>query len=232
MAHNRAINPGWEYRFYDHREIVAYLRQHLGETAMQLCDRVNPRYGVVLADLFRYLVILREGGVYLDVKGHLSAPLDTIIRADDVYLLSQWRNQVKGRDYGIGLYPELSRLTGGELQQWHVIAAPRHPFLVRAINGTLANMADYCPDWHGRGKLGVLRVSGPIGYSMALGPCLRRYAYRLIDAESVGLHYTAYSAFYGHQVEIADHYSLYDEPVMLPGDTAADTPIIPPRITV
>ncbi len=39
----------------------------------------QPRYGVVLADIFRYLVIYNEGGVYLDIKSTVNRPLDEII---------------------------------------------------------------------------------------------------------------------------------------------------------
>ncbi len=218
---NMALNPGWEFRFHDDAAMLSYLQRHLPAGAFDLCGRVNPAYRVILADLFRYLVVHREGGVYLDVKTRLAAPLDSILRSDDCFILSQWRNGPGEKYEGWGIYPELSRLKRGEFQQWHVMAAPGHPFLERVIAQVLANMEDYSPAWHGTGKMGILRVSGPICYTLAIGPIMQRHPFRLIDAELSGLHYSCLPQPLAH-MHRPGHYSQVNQPVML---AAASAPL-------
>ena len=38
---------------------------------------------MMLADVFRYLAVYREGGVYLDVKSTVTCPLDEVLSPDD-----------------------------------------------------------------------------------------------------------------------------------------------------
>ena len=44
----KARNPGWEYRFYDHAAALAYIGEHMGGDALRLCERVEPRFGVIV----------------------------------------------------------------------------------------------------------------------------------------------------------------------------------------
>ena len=92
-----------------------------------------------MADLFRYLVVYNEGGIYLDIKSTASKPLNEIIKEDDAYLISQWRNQLGYKFQGWGLHDELKNIAGGELQNWFIAAEKNHPFLLNAINQTIFN---------------------------------------------------------------------------------------------
>src|SRR5689334_1256818 len=113
----KARNPGWEYRFYDHAAALAYIREHLGSDALRLCERIDPRFGVIVADLFRYVAVHREGGTYLDIKSTADRPLDEVLLPDDVFLLSQWRNRLGERYQGWGGVGDVPRVPGGEFQQ-------------------------------------------------------------------------------------------------------------------
>lgn len=208
-------NPGWEFRFYEDVEMLGYLRKRLSRQAFELCERVNRSYGVLLADLFRYLVVYHEGGVYLDVKTHISAPLDQALRPDDQFILSQWRNKPGERYEGWGKFPELAHVAGGEFQQWHVMGARGHPFLQRVIEDVLRNMADYSPQWHGVGKMAILRLSGPICYTLAIGPLLHKCRHRLVDVEQCGINYTFHAEPLAHMWQ-PGHYSQINQPVLRP----------------
>jgi mannosyltransferase OCH1-like enzyme len=212
----KAMNPGWEYRFYDDAALHGYIAQWLKSPFRELVGRVNPAYGVVLADLFRYLAIYREGGVYLDIKSGLARPLDAMLRPDDEYLLSYWPNR-PGEPYeGWGLHRE----TGdprGELQQWHVIGTPRHPFLRAVLARAFANIARYRPERHGTGLMGVLRLAGPICYTRAIRPLMARAPHRLVESEGLGLRYVVYSLD-RHLARPPGHYTRIDAPIVLPAD--------------
>ena len=217
VARLKSTNPGWEHRLYGDEEMRAYLRARLGPDAFSLLERINPSYGVVFADLFRYAVIHAEGGVYLDIKSTCKPPLDAVVRDDDVFLLAQWQNRVGERYTGAGFYPELVRIPGGEFQQWHVIGAPRHPFLATVIDRVLFNIRNYHISWCGVGKTGVLRLSGPICYTQTIFPMLGRCAWRPIDSLRAGLRYSIYEERGRGESHTAasDHYSKLQVPIVL-----------------
>lgn len=208
----KAMNPGWEHRFYDDAQVLDYIGKNYGERVLRACRRINPRMGVVLADFFRYLVMYREGGVYLDIKSGLERPLDEVLLPDDQFLISQWRNGL-GQPYAtFGVFVDLVRIPGGEFQQWQIVAAPKHPFLARVIEEVVFNMENYDPEWHGGGKMGVMRVAGPICYTLSIAPMRRHYPHRLVDIEDLGFRYTIYDHPLHHMKE--DHYSRIPEPVL------------------
>ena len=213
----KSLNPQWEHRFYEDADVLRYIERHSGPRMLRACRRINPRYGVMLADVFRYLAVYREGGVYLDVKSTVTRPLDEVLSPDDSYLLSQWRNRLGERYRGWGLYPDLERIIGGEFQQWHIIAVPKHPFLARVIQDVLFNMEHYHPGWFDVGAMGVLRVSGPICYSLAIAPMLSHYKHRIVDIEELGISYTIYDSTMHHRRPKA-HYTHSREPIMLRAD--------------
>jgi hypothetical protein len=175
---------------------------------------VNPRYGVILADLFRYVAVHRAGGVYLDIKSGLKRPLDAILNPTDQFILSQWRNRLGESHRGFGFHDELATIAGGELQQWHVIGTPGHPFLARVIERVFDNMRSYEAIRDGTGKRGVLRLSGPISYTLAIMPVLKQYRFRLVDSHAEGLVYTIYP-WTRHEKRTPGHYSLSRQPLML-----------------
>lgn len=78
------LNPGWQVRFWDdasclefvHREFPEYYRTYVA----------LPK-NVERADFFRYLVVLRYGGVYADIDAELRQPLDDVIRSTDMLVV-------------------------------------------------------------------------------------------------------------------------------------------------
>jgi mannosyltransferase OCH1-like enzyme len=213
------LNPGWTHRFHDDEAILAFIRQEYSADMLRYYLRINPRYGPARADFFRYLLMYRVGGVYLDVKATLTRRLDDVLRADDVYLLSHWQNQ-PGQDYGgWGIHPECDPVHG-EWQQWHVVCAPNHPFLKAVILEVIWNIDNYRPARDGVGKSAVLRVTGPIAYTNAIEPIRLRYPDREVDIRShLGFEYSLFDlnptpgAFDSY---FSDHYELKYEPLVLP----------------
>ena len=211
----KALNPSWMYRYWNDEEIVCFINEAFGWDVLRLYLAINAQYGAARADLFRYLCIFYYGGVYLDIKSTVRVPLDEIIKEDDEYLFSYWNNQPGDRYAGFGLHPEVDFSPGGELQQWHVIAAPRHPLLRHVIESVLDNIARYRFEVNGGGKLGVLRTTGPIAYTRAIHPHLSEHKCRFISAESAGIEY---KVFDDHHRCLGGrwHYSEQTAPVVMP----------------
>lgn len=205
----RALNPGWEYRFYDDADIAAFIGEHYGAGMLRYFERIGPQYGAARADLFRYLLMYRVGGVYLDIKSAATRPLDEVLRPDDRYLLSSW-----GADSGWGHHYELRNLAHGEFQQWYIACAPGHPFLREVIGTVLGNIDRYDPHLHRVGKNGVLRVTGPIPYTLAIHRIIGQHPHRLADSRrDLGLEYNVYRN-QSHETAFRSHYSTQTAPVV------------------
>jgi hypothetical protein len=75
--HNSWKYSGWEYRFYNETETRAYIKEGFPDRFLEAYDALIP--GAFKADLFRYLVLLRDGGVYADIDLLLETNLDTFV---------------------------------------------------------------------------------------------------------------------------------------------------------
>jgi len=209
----RALNPGWEYRFYDDADVAAFIKGNYPALVWEYFERIDPRYGAARADLFRYLLLYKVGGVYLDIKSSATRPLDEVIRPDDRFLLSKWHRADGQYEVREGHY-DIRHLDGGEYQQWHVVGAPGHPFLKAVIETTLANIDLYDPYLHQTGKRGVLRLTGPITYSLAIDPIMARHPHRVVDSRNeLGFEYNVYPN-QSHQNVFKSHYSMQTAPIV------------------
>jgi len=203
IAALRARNPGWEYRFYDDEAVTRFICDSYGPDVLTYFERIDPRYSAARADLFRYLLIYRVGGVYLDIKSTIRPPIDEIIRPDDRLILAQWSQTERFVDSGRHDWDLGGRIEGGELQQWHVICAPGHSYLYAVIQAVMRNIDCYIPGMHGSGHRAVWRVTGPIAYTLAIVPLLASKQHRLIAGhEEIGLEYSVFP-------DNADHKRLF-----------------------
>lgn len=210
IAEIRDLNPGWTHRFYDNGDCVDYIRAEYGEEVLSYYLRISKDYGAARADLFRYLALYKQGGVYMDVKSGASRPFDDVLKPYDSYLLSHWKNGSESIFKGWGVHPELKGMSRGEFQQWFIVTVPGHPFLKAVIEHVLANIDRYVPGIHRTGAHAVFRVTGPIAYSLAIAPLLDRYPHRIIDAEDdLGLSYSIFSAIGAqeHKTVFRTHYA-------------------------
>jgi inositol phosphorylceramide mannosyltransferase catalytic subunit len=215
MAHLRALNPGWEYRVYDDDDIAAFIKANYPPVIWEYYERIDPRYGAARADFFRYLLMYKVGGVYLDIKSSANKPFDSVLRDDDRFLLSKWHLPNGDYEQTEGFIHDLRHFKGGEFQQWHVICAPGHPFLKAVLETILANIDTYDPFLHQTGKRGVLRVTGPITYTMVIHPLMERYPHRVVDGRNeIGLVFNIYGPNLEHVNVFKGHYSLQTAPVV------------------
>jgi len=102
----KAMNPGWEYRFYDDDAVRHFISENYGAYILDFYNNINPKYGAARADLFRYLLMYQVGGVYIDIKASMQKPLDDVLMPNDSYLISNWQNKKGQCHEGVGIHRE------------------------------------------------------------------------------------------------------------------------------
>jgi mannosyltransferase OCH1-like enzyme len=210
----RDLNPGWRYELYDDSRMFEYVQAEYGEAMTAYLHRIDPRYGAARADLFRYLLMYRTGGLYLDIKSGITHSLDECIRANDTFLLSKWRNSPGEAHAGFGLHKDLRNVPGGEYQQWWLASAPGHPYMHAVIEAVLQNIDQYRPWRDGVGKSGVLRLTGPVAYTKAISAVLGQHAHRRVDSTiDLGLEYSVLAGN-SHKAMFANHYAHQSAPIV------------------
>ena len=157
------MNPTFEYRFYNDKDCIDFITENYDKETLNLYSSINPNYGSAKSDLFRYLLMYKVGGVYLDIKSCTTIPLEETLLPTDEYLLTHW----EGLDWADELNYHF-----GEFQNWHIICRPKHPFLHRIIEIVKENIKNYIG---GSDKETVLRVTGPIAYSKGIIELLSKH---------------------------------------------------------
>jgi mannosyltransferase OCH1-like enzyme len=132
---------GWKYEFYSDERIAEFLKADFGGEVFSAYDRLA--IGAAKADFFRYAVLYKYGGVYLDVDSAITGKLDELIDEKDVALIARENNP--------WFYV-----------QWALAYAPGHAFLARTIEKVMENIKE---DRHSRD---VHKMTGPSAYSEAI----------------------------------------------------------------
>jgi hypothetical protein len=219
IAKLRNDNPHWEYRFYDDEAVAQFIEKAYGPDILKRFERIDPKYGGARADLFRYLLMYRVGGIYLDIKSSATRPLDEILRPGDRLVLCQWPSTGRFAHAGVYDWYFAGLIEGSEFQQWHLLCAPGHPYIYNVIQAVLRNIDHYVPKLHGvGGKKTVLRLTGPIAYTLAIAPMLPMNQHRRVtDHEVLGLLYSVSDDNEWHKRLFRTHYSDLSTPVVKTG---------------
>ncbi len=69
------LNPGWEYIYYD----VAQRREYVSKNNPEIYEIYKKVTKPHQADIWRYLILKNEGGVYADMDSFCQVPLDYVL---------------------------------------------------------------------------------------------------------------------------------------------------------
>lgn len=136
------MNPDYEYRFYDNQARQKFIQDSYGKQSevAQAFSKIN--LGVIKADFWRYAVLYKYGGVYIDLDASFKQPLSSIIQPEDDYLTGigqrgdphQWVIICSAGNLAIGLALQDStrRILKNEPLQdkryrWHRVASMAGP---------------------------------------------------------------------------------------------------------
>lgn len=173
---------GWEYRFYSDSAAQEYLSTHFPPEVREAYDAINP--GAFKADLFRYCVLLVDGGVYADMDVLLEANLDAAVPGDVGFMTP---------------LDEPGMAVGHRMCLWNglIASAPGHPFLAKTIETVTNNIRNrftsvdidnmLCPDpeLSVAHSFDILFTAGPCMLGMSINNLLGRHPQTSFEAGDI-----------------------------------------------
>jgi mannosyltransferase OCH1-like enzyme len=208
----KKLNPEWEYKLFNDVTQEEYIQKNYGQGMLDTYLRIRPEYGAARSDFFRYLLIYKEGGVWLDIKSTLTKPLEEVLQPKDEFILSHWGKGKKNW----GKHPEFKFHKGSNIReylQFIIIAKPKHPFLDAVIQQVIKNIAGYNLVEFGTGKHGTLKLTGPIVYTLTIDKIRARYKYRTVVSNDFGIEYSIYKKG-AHTKLFKQHYAKQETPIV------------------
>jgi len=143
----RRMNPKYTYKFYDDQAIKQFLEEEFKTNILHQYNKLT--IGAAKADFFRYALLLKKGGVYVDIDSRVTGNLDNWIKPNDEAIITQER------------HPNM-------YVQWALIYNKNHPFLKRTLELVLDNIEN------NRHPNNVHKMTGPSVYSQAIQECMKK----------------------------------------------------------
>ena len=201
--------PDWEQNIYGDKEIDIFLEKEFGKDhkVTKAYNLINPKYGAARADLFRYLIIYKYGGMYLDMKSCVTGSIPEMPDDKDMWISSwNWVNQGH-------LFP-----VSGEYQNWYIYARKGSPIMKEIIERVVHNIytlhetpnkLNISDESNAKGI--VLSTTGPIAFTTAIMNSKNRNdVFYNKDINNI-LHYSCIN----NRID-KNHYSKQTEPLVFP----------------
>ncbi len=228
IERTKNILKGWEQVIYGDKEIDEFIINEFGvdHIITRAYNMINPSYGAARADLFRYLVIYKYGGLYMDMKSCAIRPIPDMPDDKDMWT-STWAHASQ-HDYILG--------PNGEYQNWYIYARQGAPILRDIISKIVSNILfirnnrntyhKYMVKAETESKALVLSVTGPVAMTIAIKNS--PYVDTITTDMSINnsLYYDCNK--YNGGILSVGHYSMQLTPLVIQDDT--DIIIIPKSV--
>lgn len=150
-------NPVFNYSFFDDNMMRDFVQTNFSKQILGAYDMLN--IGAAKADLWRYLILYKNGGVYLDIDSVWQGSFDELITDDDCGIVSREANT----DIFV---------------QWCLIFGSKHPILEYAIEKA-------CKNIYSKLECGLNFLTGPAVFSEAVNKILDPIKiYNMTDSEA------------------------------------------------
>tara|TARA_Y100000389_G_scaffold203657_1_gene252893 strand:+ start:594 stop:1238 length:645 start_codon:yes stop_codon:yes gene_type:complete len=133
-----AKNPGYNHTIYNDDEIDTFVNTHYPGRIASAYNKLN--IIVAKVDFWRYLVLYKYGGIYLDMDSSINCSLDSFINDDDEAIITAEGNPDK-------------------YVQWALIFNKNHPILKNTIDFIVDNIE--CNKFPND----ILHMTGPVVYT-------------------------------------------------------------------
>jgi mannosyltransferase OCH1-like enzyme len=121
VARLKCLNPEYDYHFYDDTMILEFLKKEFPPEYLQAYNRLT--IGASKADFFRYAILYKKGGIYLDLDVKVLRPFRAFVLDNDAAIISN----------------EIDR---NLFVQWALFFEPGHPFLEKTLKNVLLNIQE------------------------------------------------------------------------------------------
>lgn len=209
----KKLNPGWTHKLWDEKAINEYILLHYGPEILNYYHRISPLYASARSDLFRYLVIYREGGLYLDLKSSVLRPLDEKLQEGDRYIIAYWDKLPGSDEIAPRISPDTPR---GFIMTWYVFATKGHPMVKKVITEILKNIDKYNPFSYGVGMTGAFNFGGPTMYTKVLLDNIKKHPDIKFDyfIQDWGGCYSVFKDSNTHSNKLSNNYRTQTTPIV------------------
>ena len=169
LEHTKNILPNYETKIFYDKDCNEYIRKNFSSRIYKAFTSISNDYGPAKADFFRYLVIYKEGGIYLDIKSSPIKNIDHIINnLNGKMAISNWtKTYLKYLPFSISnlrYWAAFTQNPYGEYQNWYIISGKGNPLLGEIIKNMVTNIeiGNKNKELYSHGKISVLCLTGPL----------------------------------------------------------------------
>ena len=116
---NKRLNPDFKFHIYTDDQLFDFIKSNYDSEIFNAFEKL--KHPVAKADMWRYLVLFKYGGVYLDIDSKFNNAIKTFINDDDEGVISAEKNE-------------------GNYVQWALFYKKEHPILSKTVEYIIANM--------------------------------------------------------------------------------------------
>jgi len=116
---HRSLNPDYEFVLYNDDQVEDFILANFDNDIIRAFKSLNIMTAKV--DFWRYLILYKKGGVYLDIDSQINVKLDSFVRKDDEAIITAETNE-------------------GLFVQWALFFSKNHPILEKTINNVVENI--------------------------------------------------------------------------------------------
>lgn len=134
-------NPEFEQKLYTDLDVNNFINSFNYPGLKKAYNRLNPKYGAARADLFRYAILYKNGGFYMDIKTYAKCSIKNKLGNNDGILLSKWTgNRYKGDKSFFENYSLSFSVRVGEWEQYWLACQKEHPIMKAILDRCIKNI--------------------------------------------------------------------------------------------
>ena len=136
-------NSDYKYYLYDDKDMDDFVNKHYNGEISDCYNKLN--IIVAKADFWRYLILYKYGGIYLDIDSSINKPLNELINEEDKAIITAQGHR--------NCYVNV---------QWGMIFSKEHPILKKTIELVCDNIKN------NRYPNNIHKMTGPDVFTMAI----------------------------------------------------------------
>ena len=171
---NKKNCPDYKFKFYDNEDIISYIKDNFNSRVLNAYLSIRDVFGPCKSDFFRYLVLYKEGGVYLDNKTIIMKNIDKLLKDSSGKLLITTHNfsllnkvNFFSPHNTYYYFNKKYNVEHGEFVQWFIASNPGNKLLKLLIEKIIFNIEKE-KEKKKKGiydRDGVLVLSGPVMFT-------------------------------------------------------------------